>query len=107
MNTEIAFFNVGIILRALALLLFLVRVFPIQYKEYKLGNGLKKYRKALFVFGIMLFVSTLVPFIITIFHVFGDQAQVGRGAISFFNSLNDFIIILMMYLIYNFKGGEK
>lgn len=96
----------SLVLRASALLLLIIKVLPIQYREMSYANGLKFYRTILFVLGCSVTISILLGMLVVTNRTFWNPIGIHRDTISLIYSVGDFLIALFLYLIYN-KGGES
>lgn len=99
--------QIGLVLRTIALVLLIFKVLPTQYKEYRLHNGLKFYRGVLFGLGIVATISIIVAMVFVINRIYANPLNVNMEIISFTYSTSDLILSLILYLIYNGKGGEN
>jgi hypothetical protein len=105
--TLTGFYCFSLVLRVLSMLLLGLMVLPKQYREAKVDNGLKTYRQTLLVLGVILFSSIVIPFFISINNVFGNPMRMLTDQVAVINAMNDFLIALTLYLIYNYKGGDR
>lgn len=102
-DTFLLQFSTGI--RLVALAVFLSTVLPIQYREYRLGNGLKFYRMLLFILGLTFVASMVLPFILTALTITKPDL-IARSFMSVINAFGDIVTVLIFYLLYN-KGGDR
>lgn len=85
----------------------MVTVLPIQYREFKIDNGLNLIRTALFVSGITVTLLLVVSSAFLVNYSLGNPLGIKQVFISSTYSFGGFFAALMLYLIYNYKGGEE
>lgn len=95
------------IVRLLTAFIFLKFIIPLQFKETKVKNGLRKLRYQLLITGIILFHINTIGLIIIIIRFLKIDVTTASTVVTYFNTFGFLFIALVEYQIYHRRYTPK